>query len=504
MTDPEQQTPEQPSAQQHPSDGGAAARPAADGDAELAGMLASWLPQQRWFAGRTELAGVDIVSRHRLAAEPAAADSAAPDAERAEFEHLIVEVPAADGVRRYQLWIGRRPVLPERLTHAEIGAAASPGGSAVVLYDALHDPELSALLLRAIAENRTLGDVTAVHREGVLLDPSAHGFVVTGEQSNTSIMYGDSGILKVFRRLEPGPNPDAEVHAALAERGSAHSADLFGEMTGPVGGEPTTLAVLTQFFANSADGWQMATASVRDLMAEGDLRADEVGGDFAAESYRLGQAVASVHRDLAEAFGTSPADEAQLRADVEAMATLAASTIDEVPELTPYRDAVLAVFAQATDFARAGNTVPLQRIHGDLHLGQTLRTLTGWAVIDFEGEPSKSLQYRRALHSPLRDVAGMLRSLDYAGHHMLAGTGQPDAQHQFRADEWASRNRKAFCDGYAAEAGTDPRAADALLRAFELDRAVYEAGYEHNYRPSWLPIPLQAVATLTSPGGHHD
>lgn len=459
-------------------------------DRELAGMLAGWLPAQRWFAGRSELSDVRIVRRQPL--QPAGDDAADTGA---AFEHVIVEVPAADGVRRYQLWLGRRPQLPERLAHAEIGAVAAPDGSVSVLYDALHDGELSTLLLRAIADNRSLGEVSAAHRTGVVLDTDAPGMVVTGEQSNTSIIYGDSAILKVFRRLEPGPNPDAEVHAALAERGSAHSADLFGEMTGPVGGVPTTLAVLTQFFANSADGWQMATASVRDLMGEADLRADEVGGDFAAESFRLGQAVASVHRDLAEAFGTGVADDEQLRADFDAMATLAAATVDEVPELAPHRDAILAVFAQA---AAAGDTVPLQRIHGDLHLGQTLRTLTGWAVIDFEGEPSKPLEYRRALHSPLRDVAGMLRSLDYAGHHILAGAAQPDSQHQFRADEWATRNRQAFCDGYAAESGTDPRATDALLRAFELDRAVYEAGYEHNYRPSWLPIPLHAVAALTS------
>jgi maltokinase len=179
------------------------------------------------------------------------------------------------------------------------------------------------------------------------------------------------------------------------------------------------------------------------------------------------------------------------------MADAAQDTIALIDELQPYADRILATFADARASAAS---LTLQRIHGDLHLGQVLRTLTGWAVIDFEGEPSKPLAYRRAPHSPLRDIAGMLRSFDYAAHHLLPGTTQ-DAQHTFRAAEWSARNRRAFCDGYAATAGSDPRNAGALLRAFELDKAVYEVRYEHDHRPAWLPIPLQAVDQLTRPKG---
>lgn len=468
---------------------------------ELAALLADWLPRQRWFAGRGELARVTISSRAEIAvadhgaAQPDAAGQA--PSELVRYEHLLIEVPADDGPRRYQLWLGFRERLPDRLAHSEIGILGRPPLRAAVVYDALADQVLSSLLLAAIADGSALGDVHTSLSADTQVDVDALGLVISGEQSNTSIVYGDSAILKLFRRLEPGPNPDAEVHAALAQRSSTHVAKLLGQLSTEVAGVPTTLGVLTQYFANSADGWLMATASVRDLMAEGDLRADEVGGDFASESYRLGEAVAELHRDLAAAFGTSTVHQDELRQTLDEMMALAKRTIAIVPQLAEHGDRIMATFADA---ASSAASLTLQRIHGDLHLGQTLRTLTGWAVIDFEGEPSKPLAYRRAMHSPLRDLAGMLRSFDYAGHHSLAGS-QPDAQHTFRAAEWAARNRRAFCDGYAATAGSDPRHAGSLLRAFELDKAVYEVRYEHDHRPTWLPIPLQAVAQLTRPGG---
>jgi maltokinase len=459
------------------------------GDEALAALLTRWLPRQRWFAGREELtAGVTVTSRVPVAT-----------VEGATFEHLLVEVPGQhdNAARRYQLWIGHRADLPARMAHSEIGILDGPTPTGTVVYDALHDHALTTILLRAIAEGAELGDVRASATPGADLDVTAPGLVISGEQSNTSVVYGESAILKLFRRLEPGPNPDAELHAALGRKSSAHAARLLGELTGDVDGQPTTLGVLTEFFANSADGWLAATASVRDLMAEGDLRADEVGGDFAAEARRLGAAVAEVHRDLADAFGTTTVHADELRRTLTEMATTAGHSIAAVPELAEYGDRILATFEEAGSSAAS---LTLQRIHGDLHLGQTLRTLTGWAIIDFEGEPSKPLAYRRAMHSPLRDVAGMLRSFDYAAHHLLAGS-VADSQHAFRATEWAGRNRRAFCDGYAAASAGDPRNAGILLRAFELDKAVYEVQYEHDHRPGWVPIPLHAVAQLTRSGG---
>ena len=141
----------------------------------------------------------------------------------------------------------------------------------------------------------------------------------------------------MFRRLEPGPNPDAEIHRALHAVGSTHIAQPMGEFVGPVDGEETTLGLLTEFFANSAEGWAMATSSVRDLMSEGDLRADEVGGDFAAESFRLGEAVAAVHADLARAFGTNIAPHDELARILDRMRAEANAAADLVPSLAEHR-----------------------------------------------------------------------------------------------------------------------------------------------------------------------
>jgi maltokinase len=163
-----------------------------------------------------------------------------------------------------------------------------------------------------------------------------------------------------------------------------------------------------------------------------------------------------------------------------------------VPELAAHADAIRAVYTQIGALTAS---VPIQRIHGDLHLGQVLRTQDGWVLLDFEGEPARTLAERTALMSPLRDVAGMLRSFDYAARHLLAE--RPGEQHlAYRAAEWADRNREAFCDGYAKAAGSDPREASVLLRAFELDKAVYEVVYEARNRPSWLPIPLGSIERL--------
>ena len=140
--------------------------------------------------------------------------------------------------------------------------------------------------------------------------------------------------------------------------------------------------------------------------------------------------------------------------------------------------------------------VLLQRIHGDLHLGQVLRSVTGWVLIDFEGEPMAPLAARLTPASPLRDVAGMLRSFDYAAHHQPLGDADPE-QHAAAALAWTTRNQEAFLDGYA-QTCSDPRKQTVLLRAFELDKAIYEVSYEHTHRPSWLSIPLTAITRLTT------
>jgi maltokinase len=302
--------------------------------------------------------------------------------------------------------------------------------------------------------------------------------------------------MKVFRRLQPGTNPDIEVQGELSKLGANHIARLLGAVEADIDGMPSSLAMLQEFMTTATDGWVLAKTSVRDLMAEADLHAEEAGGDFAGEAERLGEAVAAVHADLAVAFGVREAAADELRARAESMQARLQQALPVVPALAELADALAGIFAEVAGLA---GSVTVQRIHGDLHLGQALRTVHRWVLIDFEGEPMAVMDARRAFDSPLRDIAGMLRSFEYAGHHRMIETGH-DPQLAYRAAEWSARNRDAFCSGYAAAAGADPRAHGVLLRAYEADKAVYEAVYEARNRPAWLPIPLTSLTRLTTDG----
>ncbi|HEX6345779.1 maltokinase N-terminal cap-like domain-containing protein [Umezawaea sp.] len=428
--------------------------------------LPDWLPAQRWFAGKDR--PVDSVRPLRttvLLDDPV-------------LLHVVVEVEQADRVEAYQLLVTDRDES----------------------YEAAGDAELTGHLLDLIVEGREVDGLRFAHEPDAELTGGLRGRPITSEQSNTSIIFGSQYILKLFRKLSYGPNPDLVLHRALRKVGCEHIAQPLGSITGDLNGEQVTIGMLQQFLPDAVDGWAMATTSVRDLMADPEAQhADQAGGDFAAEANRLGQAVATVHADLERALGQQDADDDDITATVRAMKARLDSVATMVPALEPFVPALRDAFDKALDGRGA---IAVQNIHGDLHLGQVLRTVHGWLLIDFEGEPAAPAEERAALKSPLRDVAGMLRSFDYAAHQMLVGQDE-DALLTERALEWSRRNRAAFCEGYAeaaAESVGDPRRHGELLRAFELDKAVYEVAYEYANRPEWLTVPLSSIARITGEG----
>ncbi|WUH97034.1 aminoglycoside phosphotransferase [Spirillospora sp. NBC_00431] len=475
----------------------------------LVRLLAGWLPGQRWFGGKDgpiDHLTIGTATELRLG-DPA-------------LHHLVLDVHQNGTIDHYQVLLGIRRDLPDALRHAEIGHLTGEhdvDGHVVHghVYDAVHDPELTRPLLAHMAGETAVGPLRFHRAPGTGVRTDLDGTPLTAEQSNTSLVFGDAHILKLFRRLSPGVNPDLEVNLALTRRGCAHVPAVHGWIElepgrDGAGDEPTTLALLSEYLRGATDGWRLALTSVRDWLAQPTLPgaaaapeptasdAGAAGGDFAAEAERLGAATAEVHRDLAAAFGVTQAPPALLRDTVYAMHEQLDQVSAAVPEIRPHAHALREAF---DEIAAGAGTLPVQRVHGDYHLGQVLRTGTGWVVLDFEGEPARAHAERRAPAHPLRDVAGMLRSFEYAARFLIARDGDlpPDAADaaELRARAWAERNRKAFCDGYAAAGGPDPAAHAALTRAFELDKAVYEVRYEARNRPSWLPVPLRSLAHLT-------
>jgi maltokinase len=451
--------------------------------AEVTRVLGDWLGQQRWYAGKSREGRFDARLLATLTEVPHT------------VQIWIADVEYDDGsVEHYQVPLVLRDKPAENLDHVLVGSVVdADSGDPIELYDALHDKEVTGTWLRAIqAQVRLDGVDFARSADPDEIPVHETSLALTSEQSNTSLVFGDVAIMKAFRRIEAGLNPDIEIHAELSRLGARHVARLLGHVTARIDDEPWSLAMVQEFMTTATDGWQLATASVRDLMAEADLHAEEAGGDFAAEAHRLGVSAAEVHADLAESFGTSALDATDLGDRAAAMTARLESALAEVPSLAEVADGLRQAYA---DLATYGEPVLAQRVHGDLHLGQVLRTVHRWVFLDFEGEPAKSIAERRAQDSPIRDVAGMLRSFDYAARHQLIDV-RATPQSEFRATEWADRNRAAFCAGYAEGGGLDPEEAVVLLRAFEADKAVYELVYEARNRPNWLPIPQASLQRL--------
>ncbi|MFF4169154.1 maltokinase [Streptomyces sp. NPDC001744] len=430
----------------------------------LAPLLHDWLPRQRWFAGKgRRVTGFTLDA----ATELLPLDGPGPG-----LLHLLVRVeqpgrPAGSPPDCYQLLLGVRAQLPPRLAPALIGRVRQGPLAGRAVYEGLRDPRLAGLLYERL---RTPGRTGPLRFHTTSALPAALApRVLDAEQSNSSLVYGDAYILKIFRRVSPGANPDLELPLALSRAGC-------GRVPSPVAwfeSGASTLGVLQPYLRDSRDGWRLA------------LDALAAGREFTTEARALGRATAEVHLALAATLPTRRLGKEEAERLAGAMDRRLHAAAQAVPALLPYVPGLRAVFAAASGAPGAG---ALQRIHGDLHLGQTLRGADGaWAVIDFEGEPAKPLDERRSPQPTVRDIAGMLRSFDYA-----ARTHRP-----WNAD-WAARCRAAFCAGYAETAGADPRSDPALLRAYETDKAVYEVVYEARHRPDWLPVPMAAVERLAA------
>ncbi|MGD9959587.1 maltokinase N-terminal cap-like domain-containing protein [Nocardioides sp.] len=463
-------------------------------------FFATYLERTRWFGGKGR--GFTVTDVLRLGQVPGSSE----DGTRAviylvELTYTDVAADAADRTDLYQVPLSFYTDPESRLDHAFVGWWEDPDHGWVHAYDALHDREAMACWLRSFAQaaEEESGPADSpsplvFHRlPGHELDLEAHSALFSGEQSNSSVAFGEDALMKVFRRVTPGINPDIQIHEVLTRAGSEHVAGLYGwlDTVDAASGSVMQLAMLQQFLRTASDGFELAKTSVRNLYAEGDLHADEVGGDFAAEAARLGMAVAEVHEALRRAFEVGTVDAGFVAGQMRERLVAAQAV---VPELAQHAAALRTLFEQVSTLG----DVTVQRIHGDLHLGQTLRTSRGWKIVDFEGEPAKPLAERMLPDSAWRDVAGMLRSFDYAPHVVERTAADTDseggAQRAYRANEWATRNREAFVDAYI---GREPTPAEMLLlRAYEADKAVYEAVYEARNRPSWIPIPLAAIARL--------
>jgi maltokinase len=365
--------------------------------------------------------------------------------------------------------------------------------------------------LDALADPRHLRELVHMLRGGVRL-PADNGIVefgsvegfaglahelrearpIAAEQSNTSIVFDDELILKVFRRLEAGINPELELLRFLTERGFANIPQLAGWYA--YSGRPmdATLGILQQYVAGGRDGWELAFETMADRSEW-----------FLSQVRRLGEVTGRMHALLGSDNDdpnfcpeqTSGESLGLLTATVdEEIESIVLDLPDDSPELEPIRGRGEEVRERLRLLTNLGGVGRVIRHHGDFHLGQTLWSQDDWVILDFEGEPARSLPERRRKRSPLRDVAGMLRSFAYAASAapLLHDVEPPEG--------WERRARAEFLDGYRAT--VDPTlipsgpAMDKLLQVFELEKAVYELRYELNNRPGWVNIPVAGIQRL--------
>ena len=457
---------------------------------------AAWLRNQRWFGDKARAltdVTIDVAAIAHLEAEHAAL--------------LIVRCAFADGEdARYFV-----PVAG--LSHESVMNDASSPSAALTIRDALRDSSFLAWFFEGFRQER-------VGKDGGLwrwqLEPGAVRDLVTidaldtrlmaVEQSNTSILYDHRIMAKVFRRVQTGINPDLEVTEYVTTvAGFAHVPKLYGVFSLGLENEELTLGVLQQFVGNVGDGWTWLLGELRQLTPD---RASTLAKQIGLLGTRTGE----LHVALgASTENTAFTPEVMTLAQVEALQSRVAAELDETisalrthgdksdDELAHLDEKLRSRISEATALV---GTLTI-RVHGDYHLGQVLRTLEhDFAIIDFEGEPSRTIEQRRQKFSALRDVAGMLRSLDYATGAI--GREINDASSRELVQQWGVDARTRFLSAYQrAIAAGDSRLVpqtspefDSVLHILEIEKSLYEARYELNNRPDWLVIPWNALNQL--------
>ncbi len=454
--------------------------------------LRAYLGEQRWFGGKTrELTAVRLFDDAILRSEEPTLMLALGEASYESGAHDVYQFLVA--MRRLATGVSGEKTSGENRPPGVISQARG-----VLSYDGLAEPQLAHELLRlartgASIDSSSRGSIEFHANDG--LAKAAAGAVQTGtlEQSNSSLVVDDTFFIKAYRQLEAGTNPELELLAYLTSHGFPHTPELVGwwDYSGPQ--LAATLGIVQRYLPGAVDGWTLALAQIP--------RAPET---FLSTLRGLGEVVATLHTTLASDHDDPAFCPEQPSAETLHLLT---ATIDEeiaqlflhlpaCTELGPLagRESELRDLLQR--LTNIGSLGRLIRPHGDLHLGQALLVDGNWFLIDFEGEPARTLIERRRKRSPLRDVAGMLRSFAYATSALeLRGDLKVPAG-------FAAHARARFLDAYlhaAQPAGLlpdDPEAITRLLKLFELEKAVYELRYELDNRPDWVAVPVAALCRL--------
>jgi maltose alpha-D-glucosyltransferase/alpha-amylase len=470
-------------------------------------VLPKYMAKQRWFGSKARtIQNVTVADWAPLLVK----DSAL----------LLVDVLYTEGESdRYSIPIALRfdDASDERYVLGKVRRTGDDATQTGALVDALSLEEVRSAILALIREG---GSLSSTH--GILQGQPGAGLkaaenvsparLSSAEQSNSSILYGDSLILKLFRRVEEGINPDVEIGKVLTEQaGFTHTAPFAGEIVYTAAAHEDVpersfvLALLQGQVRNQGDGWAWTLAELKKSAA---ANSKDLPTSYRDAAKLLAVRTAEMHKALASAkgedFTAQPATAEKLKADAERLRGQVAATLAlmkqkfaDLPEeyvadaasLLAQRPAMESV-AEAIASLAPSDAGQWTRIHGDYHLGQVLRTGDDFAILDFEGEPVKSLEERRKRQSPLRDVAGMLRSFSYVAAAFGRELSEPPAW----LAEWDNSTREVYLQSYAATLGLNlDGAARSMLSAYLLEKALYELQYELNHRPEWTVIPLRGI-----------